>query len=237
VIVSKSKNFIYVHIEKTGGTSIEAALSPYLSENDLVIGGTDFKIQNKDSLWKHSNIEDIEKYIGPTHSNMYKFTTVRDPKEIMISFYFYIKTNIFHLLPNKITKVFYDKSFVDEIKVDGSHVYTDDLRSLYFIESEIDGTGIDGFIYKMINNNLLEVSPQLNKINTDVEVFDISNIKENWQYVLNKLNIDSSISLNVINKSNRPNKIFLNSDTLKIIHDHFSVDYAIIPSLTNIKWT
>jgi hypothetical protein len=237
MIISKSKNFIYVHIEKTGGTSIETALSPYITKEDLLIGGIDFSIQNKDGLWKHSSIKDIEEYLGPKHQEMYKFATVRDPKEIMISFYFYIKTNIFHLLPNKITKVFYDKTFIDEIKVDGSHVYTDDLRNLYFIESEIDGTGIDGFIYKMISNNLLEVCPQLNKINKDVEIFDISSINKNWEYILNKLSISSNIPLNVVNKSNRPSQTFLNSETLKIIHDHFSVDYSIIPSLTNTKWT
>jgi hypothetical protein len=211
MIISKSKNFTYIHIEKCGGTSIEVALTPYLNKNDIIFGGNflSFKTFDKEVLWKHSDSNDIKSYLGFEWDKMYKFATVRDPKEIMISFYFYIKKNIINFLPDFITEVYYDINFPDEIKSDGSIVYTDDLRNLYFIQSEIDGSGIDGFIYKMIKNNLKEVAPQLTKIDESVEIFDISTIDKSWNQILNKLNIYDNVKLPIINKSDKPKSIIL----------------------------
>lgn len=238
MIISKSKNFTYIHIEKCSGTSIEVALTPYLNKNDIIFGGnfSYFKTFEKKLLWKHSDSNDIKTYLGLEWDNMYKFATVRNPKEIMISFYFYIRDNIINFLPDKITEVHYDTNFPDEIKNDGSIVYTDDLRDLYFIQSEIDGSGIDGFIYRMITNNLKEVAPQLTKIDESVEVFDISTINKYWSQILNKLNIYDEVKLPIINKSNRPESIILKKSTLELIYNHFSIDYLKIPLLTKTNW-
>jgi hypothetical protein len=250
MIISKSKNFIYIHIEKTGGTSIEEALTPYLDVKDIILGGTTIgnKMENlayekftweeiqKTMLWKHADANRIKKEVGSEWNNMYKFATVRDPIEIMISFYFYIKRNIFDLLPNKITEVIYSKDFTNEISVSGSIVYTDDLRNLYFIESIIDNTGIDGFINKMIKNNLKEVSPQLSKVDESVDLFDISSINKNWKIILNKIKIYEDVSLQVINKSNRPKNIKLDPFTIKLIYNHFSIDYLKISSSITANW-
>lgn len=250
MIISKSKNFIYIHIEKTGGTSIEEALTPYLNFEDIIFGGTTIgnKMENivskkftwkeiqETMLWKHADANKIKEELGSKWNDMYKFATVRDPIEIMISFYFYIKRNIFDLLPNKITEVIYNKNFTNEIKVDGSIVYTDDLRNLYFIESIIDNTGIDGFINKMIKNNLKEVSPQLSKVDESVDLFDISSINKNWKTILNKLKIYEDVNLQVINKSNRTKNIKLDPLTIKLIYNHFSIDYLKIPTSITANW-
>jgi hypothetical protein len=238
MIISKSRNFAYIHIEKTGGTSIEEALIPYLNKDDLVFGGniSDYKTLEKKLFWKHTDANEMKNYLGSEWNNIYKFATVRDPKEIMISFYFYIKKNIQHLLPELILDVVYDPTFKEEIKVKGSIIYTDDLRYLYFIQSIIDNSGIDGFIYKMIKNKIKDVDPQLSKVDNTVELFDLSDIDNNWKIILNKIGINHNIQLPFINKSNRPQKIILQSKTLELIHNHFNVDYAIIPNLTGVNW-
>ena len=42
MIISNSHKFIFVHILKTAGTSICAALDPTLRWNDVILGGTGF---------------------------------------------------------------------------------------------------------------------------------------------------------------------------------------------------
>jgi hypothetical protein len=40
MIISKSKNFVYINLEKCGVTSIESALEPYLLPTDILLGST-----------------------------------------------------------------------------------------------------------------------------------------------------------------------------------------------------
>ena len=42
MIISNSHKFIFVHVMKTAGTSVSAALDPWLRWNDIAIGGTRF---------------------------------------------------------------------------------------------------------------------------------------------------------------------------------------------------
>ena len=252
MIISKSKNFIYIHIEKTGGTSIEESLTPFLSNTDILLGGEtkgminqdiqykkynynyDYVMQNM--FWKHSFADDIKKYIGDEWNSMYKFATVRDPVQIMISFYFYIKRNINNLLPEKITKVYYDKQLPQEIIPNGSIIYTDDLRDLFFIESIIDGSGIDGFISRMIQYNLKEVAPQITKVDLSVDLYDLSVIDEDWPLILKNIGIEKNAKLLKINQSNKPDHVQLKKETLQLIYEHFAEDYKTIPQITKINW-
>lgn len=250
MIISNSKNFIYIHIEKTGGTSIEEALTPILNNTDMVLGGITvgnemenfygkifgYKTMQEKMLWKHSDAKKIKEMLGKKWDEMYKFSTVRDPMQIMISFYFYIKRIVEPLLINNFTNVIYDASLLEEIKYDGSTVYTDDLRYLYFIQSQLDDSGIDGFIYKMITNNLKEVAPQISKVDESVELFDIANIKNDWPLILNKIGINDDIQLHVHNSSNRPQNIKLNNETLDLILNHFKNDYELIDDKITKNW-
>jgi hypothetical protein len=94
MIISHSRQFTFVHIHKTGGTSMEQALDPYLAWNDLILGGSVFgeRVQEpyakKFRLNKHSTVADIETICGSRYvDEYYLFSLVRHPVSRLCSLY------------------------------------------------------------------------------------------------------------------------------------------------------
>lgn len=96
-MISRARNFIYIHIQKTGGTSIQQALLPYaddvmhldsasfqdgIERFELTLPGTMLK--------KHSLMRD---YIVALDKNFFesatKFTVIRNPWDRAISVFFF----------------------------------------------------------------------------------------------------------------------------------------------------
>jgi len=247
MIISKSKNFIYIHLDKCGGTSIETALEPFLSWDDIIIGSTPFgekmylAYQEKNnSLRKHSNYLDIKNFIGNDWNSMYKFATVRDPKKIMISLYFYVKDMVDYHIDSRslkdITSVVYENKNKKEIFFSNNKAFTDDPYFFYFIKSSINKTYIDGFIEYMIKTRSNSVQTQISRVDDTVDLYDIDNINNNWNNILKKLNINDNVELKQLNKSNKPKEIYLKKETIDLIEKHFQLDYEQIPKLTNCSW-
>jgi hypothetical protein len=101
MIISHSKRFVFVHIHKAGGTSIEQALDPYLAWNDLILGGSPFgeRIQQHYSkrfgLNKHSSIAEIEAVCGSQILRDYfVFALVRHPLTRACSVYNFVATTV-----------------------------------------------------------------------------------------------------------------------------------------------
>lgn len=99
MIICHSRQFIFIHIHKTGGTSIERALDPHLAWNDLILGGSAFgeKIQQpytkKFGLSKHSSVSEIEAICGEELVRRYRtFSLVRHPVSRMCSLYNFVAT-------------------------------------------------------------------------------------------------------------------------------------------------
>jgi hypothetical protein len=93
-MISFQKRFLFVHIPKTGGNSIQSVLAPY-SEDEIVRrpgqdGVERFGVSNpKFKLKKHSPLADYRAALGEEqYSRLYKFTCVRNPWERMVSLYF-----------------------------------------------------------------------------------------------------------------------------------------------------
>ena len=70
MIISNSHRFIFVHVLKTGGTTVCAALDPFLRWNDVVLGGTEFgermngPYRDRFGLRKHSTAQEIRAVVG-----------------------------------------------------------------------------------------------------------------------------------------------------------------------------
>lgn len=103
MIISSKRNFIFVHIPKTGGTSLSLALEARAAADDILIGDTPKakrrRKRQKDlvapgRLWKHSRFSDIEGMTGMPQ-NPFVFTIVRSPWDRMVSLYFWAKSQSF----------------------------------------------------------------------------------------------------------------------------------------------
>ncbi|HEY3638812.1 MAG TPA: sulfotransferase family 2 domain-containing protein [Rhizomicrobium sp.] len=101
MIICHSRKFIFIHIHKTGGTSVERALDPHLAWNDLILGGSAFgeRIQaaymKKFGLNKHSTVAEIEKVCGSGILDEYfVFSVVRNPLSRLCSMYNFVGSSL-----------------------------------------------------------------------------------------------------------------------------------------------
>ncbi|WP_372616703.1 sulfotransferase family 2 domain-containing protein [Falsiroseomonas sp.] len=94
MIICLSRGFVFIHIHKAGGTSMEAALEPRLQWNDLLLGSTRFgqiidgHYRQRFGLSKHSALADVERVCGADLlRGMYAFALVRHPAARICSLY------------------------------------------------------------------------------------------------------------------------------------------------------
>lgn len=94
-MISLQKKFLFIHVPKTGGNSIQNILKKY-SEDKIVTladhqdGLERFEIKNdKYGIHKHSTLTDYANKIEKELFNdLFKFSTIRNPWDMCVSFYF-----------------------------------------------------------------------------------------------------------------------------------------------------
>src|SRR6056297_1476065 len=101
MIISPGRRFIFVHIPKTGGTSMALALEARAHRDDILIGDTPKAIKRKrrltalkprGRLWKHSTLADIDGIVSPEDlDGLFVFTMVRNPWDRMVSYYHWLR--------------------------------------------------------------------------------------------------------------------------------------------------
>jgi len=225
MLISYYRNFIYVHLEKTGGTSIEIALRPFMSPTDI----------KKDVLeGKHSYVEDIKKIVGDKWDTMYKFSTVRDPHDLMISLYYYAETIMSNFMEIN------DENLINFFKQNDHPTIKSWEETLPYMidyyDSYINKTFLDGFIQTILSGNgHYKMKTQIERLDDSVELFDIDNIENDWQTITNKLNIYNS-KIGYKNKSKKPKEIKLSNESINMIINFFKEDYKNIPIKTGFLW-
>lgn len=100
-MISNSKKFIFVHIPKTGGSSIEKDLIPFFDEKIKIVGSNSIvneklknPIKNSFNSFKHATaIELQEEYGIEKWNSFFKFSVIRKAEDRLISLYFWKQKN------------------------------------------------------------------------------------------------------------------------------------------------
>ena len=100
-MISFQKLFLFVHIPKTAGNSIQSVLRNYSEDELLALRGEQdgverFGLRNpKYKIKKHSTLAEYRAALGETEfGKLYKFTCVRNPWDRMVSYYFTPTQNV-----------------------------------------------------------------------------------------------------------------------------------------------
>lgn len=154
MIISPKRNFIFIHIPKTGGTSMALALEARAAADDILIGDTPKALRRRGRLkalsapgrlWKHARLSDIDGMVGLPPSP-FIFTLVRNPWDRMVSLYHWAQKQTFnHQMIEKSKSLAFNDFIFDEhvaraLRKDATEAYVTDrygtLRCDAFVRLE-----------------------------------------------------------------------------------------------------
>ncbi|MEA5467103.1 sulfotransferase family 2 domain-containing protein [Leptothoe sp. PORK10 BA2] len=217
--ISNSQKFVFVHLHKCGGTSIERALDKEMQWNDVMLGSTKYgerlqkSYQKKFGIYKHSSAAEIKAMMGDeVWREYFTFTVVRHPIDRMVSFYEYLQTYYLGGYRGPAIKLMY---FVDQISPIPPALTQ--LPKLYdaFRWPEIVACMNSKKISDFIHTNecwqsygAMTQFEQLSDESGENLIVDyvakLEDINSDWDYICQKLNI--SAPLKQSNKSKRKYK-------------------------------
>lgn len=94
-MISEKKKFLFIHVPKTGGNSIQNILSDFADDkiviaNKMQDGKERFELKNDSiNIHKHSILQEYKNQLDSKYyKGLYKFSVIRNPYERLISHYF-----------------------------------------------------------------------------------------------------------------------------------------------------
>lgn len=100
MILSRGRKYLFIHIPKTGGTSMALVLEARALKDDLMLGDTPKArrrrhrlrdVETKGLLWKHSTLADLDGLVSAEElDTLFCFTMVRNPWDRLVSYYHWL---------------------------------------------------------------------------------------------------------------------------------------------------
>ena len=186
-MISIQKKFLFIHVPKTGGNSIQGILKNY--SEDIIItrkkgeNGFDerFELKNrKYKIKKHASLYQYKKVLEPDiYNSLFKFAVIRNPWDRMISYYFSPNLGVVKWEKEKFIK------FVNNVKP----------LKYYIAEYNL----LDKVFYELN----LNVKNDRSKLDENIDyIIKFENIEKDFEKVCKKLSIPYQ-TLPVVNKSYR----------------------------------
>jgi hypothetical protein len=103
-MISRTKNFLFIHVPKTGGNSVSTALQTY-TDIQFVAANSPKGFGVSENFWpidpiygsiKHFSVDKWSELLGESISDYFLFGTVRNPIDRAISIYFFMKQTLIH---------------------------------------------------------------------------------------------------------------------------------------------
>ena len=123
MIISPGRHYIFVHIPKTGGTSLALALEGRAMKDDILIGDTPKAkkrrkrvqgVQTAGRLWKHSTLRDIDGLVSRAFiAEVFVVTLVRNPWDRVVSYYHWLRGQAFDHPAVKLAKALEFSAFLN----------------------------------------------------------------------------------------------------------------------------
>lgn len=123
MIISQGRGYIFVHIPKTGGTSLALALEGRAMRDDILIGDTPKAVRRRRRLkharaagrvWKHSTLTDIAGLVpAEVIEEAFTFTLVRNPWDRVVSLYHWLREQTFEHVSVQTAKTLDFSGFVN----------------------------------------------------------------------------------------------------------------------------
>lgn len=105
MILSRGRRYLFIHIPKTGGTSLALALEARAMKDDIMLGDTPKAknrrgrvkgIETRGRLWKHSTLADLDGLVRPDElDDLLIFALVRNPWARTVSYYHWLQRQSF----------------------------------------------------------------------------------------------------------------------------------------------
>lgn len=130
MIVSRRRRFVFVHIPKTGGTSLSLAYEARAAADDILIGDTPKArarrrrlagVATAGRLWKHSTLQDIRGLLTDEEiAALFVVTLVRNPWDRMLSYWAWARGQSFDHPAVRLAKALDFREFLGAAPVQAS---------------------------------------------------------------------------------------------------------------------